>query len=74
MLARARQFRLIAFDKSGAFDKILWRITAQAKFRKHSQIRAARLRLNREFQYPRRIALKIANGGIELCEGDLHER
>ena len=70
--ASACEFRLIAFDECGPLDQILRRIAAEAQLGKYSHIRAAGFRFAREFQNARRIAFKIANDGIELCEGNLH--
>ena len=71
--ARAAQLRPIARDEGGALDQVLRRIAAEAKLGKDGEVGAARLRLARHFEDARRIAFEIADGGIELGQGDFHE-
>jgi hypothetical protein len=62
------QFFMIAIDKTGAFEKILWKISVEAKPEKDCQVGAALLRLRCQDQDASRITSKIADGRIELRE------
>src|SRR2546426_12436675 len=55
-----------------SLQKIERGIAADAQFGENGQVRAALFRFGGQLQNPRGIAGKIADGGVELREGDLH--
>src|SRR5260370_36750944 len=73
---RRKRFQLIhvAVEKSRALQKILGRITAEAKFGKNSKVRASLLGLPRQAQDACGIPCEVANGGIELRQRYFHAR
>jgi hypothetical protein len=63
---------VVAFDKRGAFEEILWQITAEAKLRKDGDVGAALLGLFRKAQNAAGVARKVADRRIELRKRYLH--
>ena len=59
------QFFMIAIDKSGAFEKILRKMSAEAKLGKNCQVGTALLCLCCQNQDASRITSKIADGRID---------
>jgi len=62
------QLFVVAFDESGALQKILRQIAAGAKLGKYGEFGAAWLGLRRKAQNASRISCEVADGRIELRE------
>ncbi len=74
LLRQAGQFPLISRYELRALDQIEWQIAAQAQLGKDSQIGPALLGELGQFQDLGGIPGEVADGGIELCERNLHGR
>jgi len=66
------QLSVIPVDEGRALEKVQWKVSAQAEFRKDHKPCSALICLRRKTQYARRIPCKIADSGIELSEGYFH--
>ena len=62
----------IAFEEAGPLEEIERKIAADAEFGENGQVGAGLFGLVGQFQDAGGIARKIAYGGIELGESDLH--
>ncbi len=72
LLRQAGQFPLISRYELRTLDQIEWQIAAQAQLGKDSQIGPALLGELGQFQDLGGIPGEVADGGIELCERNLH--
>ena len=62
----------IALEKGGTFEQVLRKIATDGEFGKDGQISAAAGRFLGHLEDAGRIAGEVADGGVELAEGDLH--
>ncbi len=70
----ADEFLLVALGERWALDEVLRRVAADAEFGKDGEIGAAFLGFGGEFEDAGDVAVEIADGRVELGEGDFHGR
>jgi hypothetical protein len=63
---------MVAINKGGSFEKVLWKVAAEAKFRKNGKVGPSLPGFLRQTQDASRISCEIAYRGIELRKRYLH--